>query len=86
MVAIQVYDERETSMPAVGLMKTRDAETGREIYIDTASRRVRDSYRQWWERRQEEMLDTFRRSRVDSVSIRTDEDYVKALIGLFKNR
>jgi len=86
MVAIQVYDERETSMPAVGLMKTRDAETGREIYIDTASRRVRDSYRQWWERRQEEMLDTFRRSRVDSVSIRTDEDYVKALIGLFNKR
>jgi uncharacterized protein (DUF58 family) len=86
IVAIQVYDNRETSMPSVGLMKVKDAETGLERYIDTSSARVRDAYRHWWEKRQTQMSDAFRKSRVDSVSIRTDEDYVKALIGLFNKR
>ena len=86
MVAIQVFDERETEMPKVGMVKLKDAESGAEKYVDTDSRRVRNAYKQWWENRQTEMNDSFRRSRVDSVSIRTDEDYVKALIGLFNKR
>jgi len=86
MVAIQVFDERETEMPKVGLIKIKDAESGSEKYVDTDSSRVRDAYKHWWEKRQTEMGDAFKRSRVDSVSIRTDEDYVKALIGLFNKR
>jgi uncharacterized protein (DUF58 family) len=86
VVAIQVYDDRETEMPKVGLVKIKDAESGLEKYIDTSSSKVRQSYRHWWEKRQREMSNAFKRSRVDSVSIRTDEDYVKALIGLFNKR
>jgi uncharacterized protein (DUF58 family) len=86
MVAIQVFDERETEMPKIGLVKIRDAESGKEKYVDTDSRKVRDAYLHWWEKRQADMNDAFKRSRVDSVSIRTDEDYVKALIGLFNKR
>ena len=86
MVAIQVFDERETEMPDIGLVKIKDAESGRERYVDTNSRRVREAYNHWWEKRQNDMSDAFKRSRVDSVSIRTDEDYVKALIGLFNKR
>ena len=86
VVAIQVYDSRETEMPAVGLMKTRDAETGIEKWIDTSSSKVRATYKGWWNGRQTRMNQTFKKSRVDSVSIRTDEDYVKALMGLFNKR
>jgi len=86
MVAIQVFDERETVMPKAGLIKIKDAESGKEKYVDTDSSRVREAYLRWWEKRQTAMNDSFRRSRVDSVSIRTDEDYVKALIGLFNKR
>ena len=86
MVAIQVFDERETVMPKAGLIKIKDAESGKEKYVDTDSSRVREAYLHWWEKRQTAMNDSFRRSRVDSVSIRTDEDYVKALIGLFNKR
>jgi len=86
MVAIQVFDERETEMPKIGLVKVKDAENGKEKYVDTDSLRVREAYLRWWKKRQTEMNDAFRRSRVDSVSIRTDEDYVKALIGLFNKR
>jgi len=49
VVAIQVYDRRETSLPNVGLMKIKDAETGTEQWIDCSSRRVRDTYKKWWE-------------------------------------
>jgi uncharacterized protein (DUF58 family) len=86
VVAIQVYDNRETEMPKVGLVKVKDAESGIEKYVDTSSFKVRTTYKHWWEKRQTEMSNAFKRSRVDAVSIRTDEDYVKALIGLFNIR
>ena len=86
MVAIQVYDQRETELPAVGLMKIKDAETGQERWIDSGSARVREAYKTWWEKRQTAMSHTFKKCRVDAVSIRTEDDYVKALIALFDKR
>lgn len=86
MVAIQIYDQRETELPSVGLMKIKDAETGKEQWIDTSSSRVRQAYKEWWEKRQETMDTTFKKCRVDSVSIRTEDDYVKSLMALFEKR
>lgn len=86
VVAIQVYDRRETELPSVGLMKIKDAETGAERWIDSSSARVREAYKEWWNRRQAAMSDSFKKCRVDSVSIRTEDDYVKALIALFDKR
>ena len=86
VVAIQVYDRRETELPSVGLMKVKDAETGAERWIDSSSARVREAYKEWWDRRQAAMNDSFKKCRVDSVSIRTEDDYVKALIALFDKR
>ncbi len=86
IVALQVYDNLETQLPNVGLMKTLDAETGMEKWIDTSSRKVRNAYKDWWQTQQEGMQKSFNRSKVDNVSVRTDEDYVKALMALFKKR
>ena len=86
VVAIQVYDRRETELPSVGLMKIKDAETGAERWIDSSSARVREAYKEWWNRRQTIMSDSFKKCRVDSISIRTEDDYVKALIALFDKR
>jgi uncharacterized protein (DUF58 family) len=86
MVAIQVFDKRETEIPNVGLMKVKDAESGAESWVDTSSPEVRKIYRNWWQHRQTEMQNAFQKSRVDSVSIRTDEDYVRALMDLFHKR
>ena len=71
---------------AVGLMKIKDAETGQERWIDSSSARVRAAYKEWWDRRQAAMSDSFKKCRVDSVSVRTEDDYVKALIALFDKR
>jgi uncharacterized protein (DUF58 family) len=86
VVAIQVYDGRETELPKVGLLKIKDAETGAERWIDSSSKRVRDAYKTWWDKRQEEMENSFKRCRVDAVSVRTEDDYVKALLTLFSKR
>ncbi|MDR1556199.1 MAG: DUF58 domain-containing protein [Tannerellaceae bacterium] len=86
VVAIQVYDRRETELPPVGLMKIKDAETGEERWIDSSSAKIRTIYSRWWNQRQQEMNDSFRKCRVDSVSIRTEDDYVKSLMTLFEKR
>lgn len=86
VVAVQVYDKREAELPRVGLIKLRDAERGNEVWVDTSSRRVRDNYASWWSERQKQMDDTLKKSRVDVASIATDEDFVVALMNLFKRR
>ncbi len=86
VVAVQVYDKREAELPRVGLIKLRDAERGNEVWVDTSSRRVRENYAQWWSERQKQMDDSLKKSRVDMASIATDEDFVIALMNLFKRR
>ena len=86
IVAIQVYDRRMAELPDVGLMKVRDAETGHEQWIDTSSRALRRAHNDWWIQRQGVLNETFIKSNVDSVSIRTDQDYVKSLLNLFAKR
>lgn len=86
VVAIQVYDRRVAELPAVGLMRIKDAETGHEQWIDTSSAGVRRAHHEWWVNKQTELDETFTKSNVDSVSVRTDQDYVKALLNLFAKR
>ncbi len=86
VMAIQVYDKRDSSLPDVGLMRVQDFETGATRWIDTSSSRVRKAYGKWWYDRQQQMATSLRSNRVDFVSVATDEDYVRALMGLFKNR
>ena len=86
VVAIQVYDKRGCELPNIGLMKVVDAETGYEQYVDTSSKKVRETYRRYWMKRQADLKETFAKSNVDSVSIATDEDYVRSMMGLFKQR
>ena len=86
IVAIQVYDRRMEELPDVGLMRIRDAETGYEQWIDTSSKALRNAHRAWWKERQAKLSDTFTHCNVDSVSVRTDQDYVKALLNLFAKR
>lgn len=86
LVAVQVYDHREKELPAVGLMKVKDAETQADKWIDTSSSKVRNQYRNWWNELQYNVQDAMKKSRVDFVSIATDDDYVLELMKLFKRR
>lgn len=86
VVAIQVYDPFDKELPNIGLMKIVDAETGHEQYIDTSSKKLRTAHSTYWNNRQMELIDTFNKSNVDNISIATNQDYVKSLLMLFKQR
>ena len=83
---IQVYDKRDSKLPNVGLMRISDLETGADRWINTSSKKVRQTFEKWWYQRQQTMVETLRKSRVDFVSVTTDEDYVTPLMGLFRKR
>lgn len=86
VIALQIYDKRDSQLPNVGLMRIADLETGAERWIDTSLGSVRRAYNKWWYDRQQAMTDVMRRNCVDMASVSTDEDYVKALRALFKQR
>lgn len=86
LAAIQVYDKRDSEMPNVGLVKMLDLESGEFGWIDTSSKSVRKAYAKVWYDRQQWIVQTMARSGVDMASVTTDEDFVKALLGLFRRR
>ncbi len=86
VVALKVFDKRETEMPPVGLMRVKDAESGELKWIDTSSKRVRNAYSEWWKKHLFLINDALLKSGVDSTLIETDKDYVKPLMQLFKKR
>lgn len=86
VVAVQVYDPRAESLPDVGLIKVKDAETGHEMYIDTGDRRLRNAHNAYWRNRQKMLASIFNNSNVDYISIATSQDYVKSLMQLFAMR
>ena len=82
--AIQIYDRREAELPNVGFVKFHDAETGGDLWVDTSLAAVRNEYAKAWRDNQNEIQQLFTRTGVNNISIRTDEDYVKALMHLFR--
>ena len=86
LTAIQVYDERDAKLPDVGLMHVKDLESGKLRWIDTSSAKVRKAYEKYWYDRQQVIANATMRSGVDLAQIRTNDDYVKALLGVFRRK
>lgn len=86
VVALRIYDERETRLPDIGMIKLKDAETGNYVWIDTSDSKARNTYRMWWKKLSMNLDNSFKKSGVDYVNISTNHDYVKSLISLFKKR
>lgn len=86
LAALRIYDKLETGIPNVGLALFEDPETGMQKWVDTASTRVRNSYKRRWTDMQTANNQIFKKAKVDCADIRTDEDFVKPLVKLFKTR
>ncbi len=86
LVALRIYDKREKELPDMGLVKFKDAETGKIIWLDTSSKNVRNHYYAAAREREQMIKDVFLRSGVDNASISTDESYIGPLTNLFKSR
>ena len=83
---INIYDPREREIPDIGLVRVHDAETGEELWVDTSSKAVRNHYAEWSKDVFQQARTLFNKFKVDSVSISTNQDYVKGLMALFKQR
>ena len=86
IIALKVSDPREREMPDVGIVELQDSETGRKVWVDTASSAVRDHYAKAWEEREERTRGLLLHNRIDIADRSTDSDYVAELIKLFKKR
>ncbi|MDR2293024.1 MAG: DUF58 domain-containing protein [Prevotellaceae bacterium] len=86
IAAIRIYDAREEKMPNVGIIRLKDAETGKSIIVDTSLKSVRRTYADRMEKLNDNLNHILSKCRIDNVSINTNEDYVKPLIQLFKKR
>ena len=86
VVALHIYDERETELPSIGMIKLKDAETGQYLWVDSSSKQVRDSYSGFWSKKKKQLDIVLKKTGLDYISISTREDYVKSLVALFKKR
>jgi len=86
MVCVRVFDHREKELPRAGVMKFRDAETGRSYWIDTSSREVQQKIKTWNSRHEQYLATSFSKAGVDAVNVSTDQDYVPPLMKLFRKR
>jgi len=86
LVALRIYDHRETELINVGMVKMSDNETGEQVWVDTARKSIRDAYRNWWLTSDKAVTSVFNKTGTDFANISTNQDYVKPLINLFKKR
>jgi uncharacterized protein (DUF58 family) len=86
LTGIRVYDEREKSIPNLGVVNMIDAETGETILVDTSSKSVRLAYEKEYADNVKYFSEMFSKSGAGVLSSRVDESYVTKLLGYFKAR
>lgn len=86
LVALRLYDKRETEMPNVGIVEVIDSETGEKKWVDTSSRRVRKRYAGYYNAQAIKTASLLSSKKIQNIAIATDDDYVMSLIRLFKMR
>ncbi len=86
LVAVQIYDPAELSLPPVGHVRMEDPETGRQVEINTGNPRLRAAYAKASQEWQESISDTFKQFKIDHLRLGTHEDYLPALHRFFRRR
>ncbi|MEH6408401.1 MAG: DUF58 domain-containing protein [Leeuwenhoekiella sp.] len=86
ITGIRIYDRREEEIPSLGVVQMQDEETGELLLVNTGSRTVRNNYANFYKDKVIYYKETFKRSGAGVIDVRTDESYVKKLLGYFKMR
>jgi uncharacterized protein (DUF58 family) len=86
LIAVELSDPREESLPAAGLIALRDAETGESRWVDSSDPEVRKEFARFWQGQRAHRRQLFLRSRVDAIPIRVDRPYLKPIVDFFKRR
>ncbi len=86
VTGIRVFDQREESIPNIGIVNMLDAETGESLLVDTTSKKVRMDYEKYYRENVNYFKDIFSKCGAGTISSRVDESYVTKLLGYFKAR
>ncbi len=86
LVALRIKDPTESTLPEVGLIKVKDAETNQERWIDTNNKLARLAYGTWWKEKEENIARLFNKIGIDHVLLHTNRPYIQPLMNLFKRR
>lgn len=86
VIAVTVTDPREETLPPVGLVSMRDAESGKELLVNTGDPRLREAYEEQARLDRQARDERLRRARVDAMHVRTDAPYVNELHRFFAMR
>lgn len=86
LIAARLFDPRETEIPAAGLLRVLDAESGERIWVDSSDARVRRTYAEWWRQKAHHRNMIFRKAGVDRIDIRIDQSYIQPLMSFFRVR
>jgi len=86
VIAIQLIDRHEKSLPDAGLVKMQDAETRAEIWVDTSDQYLRQAYEQMVQEKLQSFQKLTKSVNLDLIQIDTSESYVEPLIRFFKMR
>ena len=86
VTGIRVYDQREESIPNLGMVQMLDEESGDYILVNTGSKKIRRNYARYYNEKVDYFKDSFAKSGAGVINCRVDESYVKKLLGYFKRR
>jgi uncharacterized protein (DUF58 family) len=80
VLAVEVLDPRELSLPDVGLLVLHDPETGRQVEIETDRAEVLERYAAAAQHQRRQIAATLRGAGVDHLVLRTDRDWLIDLV------
>lgn len=86
LTGIRVFDPMEQQLPDIGVVSMKDAETGQIRWVNTHSRKIRETYSRYYGEQVDYFRETFARAGCGQLDCRVDESYVKKLLGYFKQR
>ena len=86
IIRLRVYDQRDREIPDVGLIKLKDPETEKRMWVNTSSKKVRMLYKNHWDETSLVSQQIMIKAGIESVDIEVKQDYVKILLGLFRKK
>ena len=86
LIKLRIYDNRDREIPNVGLIKLKDPETEKRIWVDTSNKKVRMMYKNFWDENSLISQRIMDKAGIESVDIEVRQDYVRLLLGLFRKR
>ena len=86
LTGVRIFDLFEKELQKSGLLFVNDAETGRKLWINSSSKKVRESYNLSFRKNADYFKNTFSKNGAGAIALSTDDEYVKTLLNYFKNR